>query len=110
MQSIALIVASVGLVVFLAHLFTGIFERTRIPDVILLLAIGVILGPITGLVLPSKLGNLGNVFATITLVIILFEGGTTLKVNNPTASCGALGEREPPHKSTDEAAFIPPAS
>jgi potassium/hydrogen antiporter len=81
LQSIALIVASVGLVVFLAHLFTGIFERTRIPDVILLLAVGIILGPITGLVLPSKLGNLGNVFATITLVIILFEGGTTLKIN-----------------------------
>jgi hypothetical protein len=32
------------------------------------------------------------------------------EVKNPTASCGALGEREPPHKITDEAAFIPPAS
>jgi len=31
-------------------------------------------------------------------------------VNNPTASCGALGEREPPRKITYEAAFIPPAS
>jgi len=31
-------------------------------------------------------------------------------VNNPTASCGALGGKEPPHKITDEAAFIPPAS
>ena len=31
-------------------------------------------------------------------------------INNPTASCGALGERESPHKITDKAAFIPPAS
>ena len=88
MESIALIVASVGLVVFLAHLFTGIFERTRIPDVIFLLAIGVILGPLTGLILPSKLGNLGNIFATITLVIILFEGGTTLKINTLRSTLG----------------------
>ena len=34
----------------------------------------------------------------------------SLIANNPTASCGALGEREPPHKITDEADFIPPAS
>jgi hypothetical protein len=32
------------------------------------------------------------------------------KVNNPTASCGALGERESPHKITGKAAFVPPAS
>ena len=31
-------------------------------------------------------------------------------VNNPPASWGALGEKEPPHKFPSEAAFIPPAS
>ena len=31
-------------------------------------------------------------------------------VNNPTANCGALGEKDPPHKVTDKVAFILPAS
>ena len=44
----------------------------------------------------------------ITEAIKFFE--VYSEVNNPTASCGALGEKEPPHKITDEAAFIPPAS
>ena len=88
MENIALVVASVGLVVFLAHLFAGIFERTRIPDVILLLAMGVILGPVTGIVQPSQFGVLGNVFTTITLVVILFEAGTTLTVGTLRSTVG----------------------
>lgn len=88
MESIALAVASVGLVVFLAHLFAGIFERTRVPDVLLLLALGVILGPVTGIVEPSQFGVLGDVFTTLTLIVILFEGGTTLSISLLSSTLG----------------------
>jgi len=75
----ALIIVFVGLIVFVSHLFTGIFERKRIPDVLLLMIIGLILGPVLGAVSPEDFGIAGPMFTTITLVIILFEGGLALR-------------------------------
>lgn len=76
-----LIIAILGLLIFAAHLFTEIFSRKRIPDVLLLMAIGLIVGPLLGWVKPESLGSVANVFTTITLVIILFESGTKLNFN-----------------------------
>jgi Kef-type K+ transport system membrane component KefB len=67
MQEIAPVIAFVGILVFLAHLFTGIFSRTRIPDVILLMGIGIGLGPVLGVITPANFGEVGPVFTTITL-------------------------------------------
>lgn len=75
----ALIIVFVGLIVFVSHLFTGIFERKRIPDVLLLMIIGLILGPVLRVVSPDDFGIAGPMFTTITLVIILFEGGLALR-------------------------------
>ena len=73
------IIVFVGLIVFVSHLFTGIFERKRIPDVLLLMLIGLLLGPIFGVVTPDDFGIAGPMFTTTTLVIILFEGGLALR-------------------------------
>ncbi|MFC1918827.1 cation:proton antiporter [Chloroflexota bacterium] len=91
MQDIAPVIAFVGILVFLAHLFTGIFSRTRIPDVILLIVIGVCLGPVFGLTSPSQFGAVGSVFTTITLIIILFESGIDLRLGTlRSAFSGAM--------------------
>lgn len=76
-----LVIAFIGLLIFAAHLFTEIFSRKRIPDVLLLMFIGLGIGPILGLVSPSDLGPVASVFTTITLVIILFQSGTELNFN-----------------------------
>lgn len=68
----------VGALIFVAHAFTGIFSRTRVPDVLLLTIIGILLGPILHLVTPENFGAVGPVFASVTLVIILFEAGLML--------------------------------
>jgi len=88
MQDIAPVVAFVGILVFLAHLFTGIFSRTRIPDVLLLIIIGICIGPVFGLVSTSQFGVVGPVMTTITLIIILFESGTALELNTLRSSVG----------------------
>jgi cell volume regulation protein A len=80
-ETVAQVIAFVGILVFLAHLFTGIFSRTRIPDVILLIIIGICVGPVLNLVSPSQFGEVGPVFTTITLIIILFESGLSLKLS-----------------------------
>lgn len=69
----------IGGLVFLAHLFEHIFSRTRIPDVLWLLLIGVGLGPASHLLSPEKFGVIGPAFVSITLVLILFESGLTLQ-------------------------------
>lgn len=88
MQEIAPTIAFVGILIFLAHLFTGIFSRTRIPDVILLIAIGICVGPVLGLANPSQFGAVGPIFTTITLIIILFESGIALRLTTLRQTLG----------------------
>src|SRR5665213_10314 len=71
----------VGFLIFVAHAFTGLFSRTRVPDVLLLTIIGILLGPVFHLVTPENFGEVGPVFATVTLVIILFEAGLSLDLD-----------------------------
>ncbi|MDR0969432.1 MAG: cation:proton antiporter [Lentimicrobiaceae bacterium] len=78
-MNIAVTVVAIGLLVFLSHAFAIVFSKVRVPDVLLLMLIGILLGPILGVVSPEVLGVIGSVFTTVTLVVILFEGGTELK-------------------------------
>ena len=80
-MTIATIIVFVGLLIFLAHLLTAMFSRTRIPDVLVLTLIGVALGPVLAIVKPAHLGVVGPVFTTITLIVILFEGGLGLHLD-----------------------------
>jgi NhaP-type Na+/H+ or K+/H+ antiporter len=77
---VALLVLSIGLLVFVAHLFTALFERTKIPDVLLLMIIGMLAGPMLGLVGTDDFGRFGIVLTTIALTVILFEGGTAMDI------------------------------
>ncbi len=77
-MDLALTIAVIGLLVFLAHVLTILFSRTRVPDVLVLIAIGVCLGPLFGVVTPGEFGVIGPVFTAITLIIILFEAGLTI--------------------------------
>ena len=81
MMNSALVIAFIGALIFGAHLFVGMFARTRVPDVLLLVLIGLILGPVSHLVSPVQFGVVGPVFTTVTLVFILFESGTELQIN-----------------------------
>lgn len=71
-----------GILVFSAHLFSMMFSKRKIPDVLLLLIIGVLIGPVLQLVQPSDFGSVGGVFTSITLVVILFEGGTGISISD----------------------------
>lgn len=71
-----------GAIVFLAHLFVAVFEKTRIPDVLPLIFLGVLLGPVFGLVRPSDFGNIADIFITISLIVILFQSGLELKLSH----------------------------
>jgi NhaP-type Na+/H+ or K+/H+ antiporter len=74
------VIALVGALIFLAHFFTALFSRTRVPDVLLLILIGLLIGPVLHLTTRASFGRVGPVFTTITLVLLLFEGGLDLGI------------------------------
>ena len=77
----ALSIVFLGLLVFLAHFFAAIYTRRNIPDVLLLMIIGLLLGPVLHWVSPDRFGVGGSVFVAVTLVVILFESGTSLTLD-----------------------------
>ena len=78
METISTFVFSVGLIIFAAHFFTALFERTRVPDVLPLIFIGVLIGPLFNFVSPNDFGVFGPLLSAIALILMLFEGGTHL--------------------------------
>lgn len=70
----------IGILFFLAHLFVALFERAKIPDVLLLILLGVLWGPILGMVSPDDFGKAGAVMSTLALIVILFDSGMTLNL------------------------------
>jgi NhaP-type Na+/H+ or K+/H+ antiporter len=74
-------ILAIGLMVFFAHFLSLQFRKTNVPDVLVLMLLGILLGPLLGIVTPQDFGKIGSLIATIALVVILFEGGTSLNLN-----------------------------
>jgi len=68
----------VGAALIAASLFIVLFRRTQIPDVLLLIGVGLLLGPVTARATPEDFGKVGAAASTIALTIILFESGLSL--------------------------------
>lgn len=73
-------ILAIGLMVFFAHFLSLQFRKTNIPDVLVLMLAGILLGPVLGIVAPQDFGKVGSVVATIALVVVLFESGTSLNL------------------------------
>ncbi|MBK9636824.1 MAG: cation:proton antiporter [Bacteroidetes bacterium] len=76
----------IGLFIFWGHYLSGVFERKSIPDVLGLMLIGVLIGPVFHLIDPSTFGKFGSLFSNLVLIFILFESGTELKISEVKAS------------------------
>ncbi len=86
------IILLVGVLVFVAHFLSELFQKTNIPDVLMLMLFGILAGPVLGLVSPSDFGKMGSVLSTIALVVILFESGTSLDLKVLGKSIGTTGK------------------
>jgi len=81
----------IGLMVFFAHFLSMQFSKTNIPDVLVLMLVGIVIGPVLGIVTPNDFGKIGSLIATIALVVILFESGTSLNITTLGKSLGTTG-------------------
>jgi len=81
----------VGLLVFAAHFFDWVFSHTAVPDALLLMLVGIVLGPVLGAVPSDFFGVSGAVILAAALVIMLFDAGTRLDLGTLRAAArGAL--------------------
>ena len=79
-MEVSTLVFFIGVLIILGHILSEVFTRTKIPDLLFLLIIGLVLGPVLGLITPEMFGILGPIFSTISLIVILFEGGLNLRI------------------------------
>jgi cell volume regulation protein A len=81
-MSSALVLGLVGGLLVIAFLANRVFKVTRIPDVVLLMGLGVLLGPGLGLFHPEKLARTTDLLGTLAIILVLFEGGLELNLRN----------------------------
>lgn len=72
---------SLASVIVLGGLAQWAAWRMRLPSILLLLTVGFVAGPVTGLINPDRLvGPLLTPFVSLSVAIILFEGGLNLNL------------------------------
>ena len=81
-MSPALILGLVGGLLVVAFLANRVFGLTRIPDVLVLMMLGVLLGPVLGLVQAGALAKATNLLGTLAIILVLFEGGLELNLRD----------------------------
>ncbi len=80
MDSVSLFLLAIAAIFVIGAIGELIFQRTNIPDVIWLILAGILLGPVAGVVTRPMLQSISPYFAALTLVVVLFEGGSALKL------------------------------
>lgn len=65
-------------IVFLGFLSEIIFKKTNIPDVLLLIIVGIIIGPVLKWIHPSQIETGAELFTTFALIYILFQGSINI--------------------------------
>lgn len=74
----ALILA--GGIIVIGFLGNYLFKRTGIPDMLFLIILGLLIGPVTGLVDGNSLTSFAPYLAALALVFILFDGGMAMNI------------------------------
>ncbi len=76
------ILLAAGVVIFLGVAGESFFKRTGIPDVAFLMVLGVIIGPVLGIIQPETVIQVVPYFAALALIIIMFDGGLNLDIKH----------------------------
>lgn len=80
-----LVISSIFMIGIIGEL---VFAKTGIPDVVWLIVVGIILGPVSGLVSKEGLMAAAPYFGALTLVVVLFNGGSELKLGDLSKAAG----------------------
>jgi len=88
-MDLTLFFALLGGLLVLAFVANRLVRFTHVPDVIILMATGVVIGPVLHWVNPDIFRGATHGFGTLALILILFEGGLDLKLREILKHFGA---------------------
>lgn len=69
-----------GVIVVIGFAGDYLFRKTSVPDILILVLLGFLVGPVTGLVQASQLASITPILSSLALVVILFDGGLNLDI------------------------------
>jgi cell volume regulation protein A len=97
-MEVSYLFAGIGMIILIGFMGSLFFERTKIPDILILIFIGVLLGPLLtqytdfGLLddpeMATAMTSIAPHFAALALVIILFDGGLNLHLEKTMKKMG----------------------
>ena len=76
------ILLAAGVVIISGVAGEAFFKKTGIPDVAFLMILGVIIGPVLGIIQPEAVIQVVPYFAALALIIIMFDGGLNLDIKH----------------------------
>lgn len=91
MTPAALFLTSIAGILIVGAIGEVVFRKTNIPDVVWLIGAGILFGPVLGVVTREQLSGVAPFFGPITLVFVLFEGGSTLRLADVRRSAPRSG-------------------
>jgi cell volume regulation protein A len=65
----------IGILLLIGFLADFLFRKTNFPDILILLALGYLIGPVFHIVDPSQVAPASELIASLALVVILFSAG-----------------------------------
>ncbi|MGC8915918.1 MAG: cation:proton antiporter [Thermoanaerobaculum sp.] len=79
-MSAATFLVLAGGFVFLAYVTEGFLEKLKVPPVLVLMAAGLIMGPVTGWLPAERFRDVAPHFGSLAFLLILLEGGLDLQL------------------------------
>ncbi|MCH8859970.1 MAG: cation:proton antiporter [Thaumarchaeota archaeon] len=74
------VLLAAGVTIFLGVAGEAFFKKTGIPDIAFLMVLGVIIGPVLGIIQADVVIEIVPYFAALALIIIMFDGGLNLDI------------------------------
>jgi potassium/hydrogen antiporter len=80
----------ISLIILVGYLAEWVFKKINIPDTLLLIVVGFIIGPnILGYINPGTLGQLAPLFTTFTLLFLMFDGALSIDLHSFAEGIGS---------------------
>ncbi len=70
----------IGIVVLIGFAGNVLFSRTKIPEVLFLILVGIIIGPVTGIVGESQILIYGPLIASLMLIVVMLDNGLSFDI------------------------------
>jgi cell volume regulation protein A len=79
-MSVPVLLLAGAIIIFLGVAGESFFKKTGIPDIAFLMILGVIIGPVLGIIPTSTVIEIVPYFAAVALILIMFDGGLNLDI------------------------------